>query len=137
MFWDVHREVKAIRRRMACRMRITVFLAASMGHLVAALLMLLWQTSCVYPRCVDGSAFDGIRALIGVPLFVTPWISLPSAELDFNEGWTLFGLLAANAVMAVAFWWTAYVGARHAYAWCARCLSRYRASSACSAARGR
>lgn len=128
MFRDIHKEVKAIRRRMVRRARMAGFVGAAMAHLVASFFLLLWQTSCVYPRCVDGLAFDTTRALLGVPLFVTPWLSLPTPEADFNEGWILFGLLIGNAVSAVACWWAAGAGVHHAYAWCTGRISRYRAS---------
>jgi hypothetical protein len=117
MYWDVGREVEAIQRRMACRTRIACFIAAVMVHLLASLSLLMWQTSCLYPRCIDGIGFDIIRAIMRVPLFITPWLDLPSPDADFVRGWTLFGLLIANAMMAVALYLCMMIAARRGYAW--------------------
>jgi hypothetical protein len=133
MYWDVGREVEAIQRRMMRRTRAACFIAAVMAHLMASLALLTWQTSCFYPRCVDGVAFDIVRALVRVPLFLTPWVDLPSPDADFVRGWALFGLLIVNAAMASALYSGITIAARRG---CAR-LNRSRASSACSATHGR
>ena len=88
-----------------------------MVHLLASLSLLMWQTSCLYPRCIDGIGFDIIRAIMRVPLFITPWLDLPSPDADFVRGWTLFGLLIANAMMAVALYLCMMIAARRGYAW--------------------
>lgn len=102
---------------MACRTGIACFIAAVMAHLLASLSLLLWQTSCLYPRCIDGLGFDIVRAIMRVPLFITPYLSLPSPDADFVRGWTLFGLLIVNAMMAVALYLGMTIAACRGYAW--------------------
>jgi hypothetical protein len=129
MYWDVGREVEAIQRRMACRTRIACFIAAAMAHLLASLSLLMWQTSCLYPRCIDGIGFDIVRAIMRVPLFITPYLDLPSPEADFVRGWTLFGLLIANATMAAALYSGMTIASRRGYArWQTRKRTRVKAA---------
>lgn len=116
MYWDTYKEARAIQRKMACRTRIAWFTAGSLSHLVLAVFFLLWQTSCDAPQCVEGIHFDIVRGVMHVPLFVTPWLGLPSPEAEFHGGWPLFGWLVLNALMAAAFYWGLAVACRRGYA---------------------
>lgn len=127
MYWDTHKKARAIQRRMACRTRIAWFTAGSLLHLVLAVLVLLWQTSCDSPRCVEGIHFDIVRGAMRVPLFLTPWLGLPSPELEFHRAWPLFGWLVLNALMAVVFYWGLTLACRRGYvAWQAWLRTRKR-----------
>lgn len=134
MFWDMQREADAIVRRMTIATRLVGFIVASLAHLMATLSVLLWQTSCLYPRCVEGLTFDIVRGVMQAPLFVTPWLRLPPPEEDFQRGWALFGCLVLNAILAVLLYAGLTMAARRCHAWWR--VSRSRASSACSARRG-
>jgi hypothetical protein len=134
MFWDMQKEADAIVRRMTIATRLVGFIVASLAHLMASLSVLLWQTSCLYPRCVQGLTFDIVRGVMQVPLFVTPWLGLPSPDDDFQRGWALFGCLVLNAMLAVLVYAGLTMAARRCHAgWR---VSRSRASSACSARHG-
>lgn len=117
MYWDVGREVEVIQRRMVRRTRAACFIAAVMAHLLASLSLLMWQTSCFDPRCVDGLGFDVFRALMRVPLFITPWLDLPSPDADFVRGWALFGLLIVNAAMASALYSSMAIAVLRGHTW--------------------
>jgi len=134
MFWDMQKEADAIVRRMTIATRLVGFIVASLAHLMASLSLLLWQTSCLYPRCVQGLTFDLVRGVMQVPLFITPWLRLPSPDEDFHRGWALFGCLILNAMVAAIVYGSLTVAARRGYAWWR--INRSRASSACSARRG-
>lgn len=134
MFWDVQKEAEAIVRRMVVTTRLVGFIVASLVQLMASLAVLFWQTSCLYPRCVQGPVFEILRGAIQVPLFVTPWLALPSPDDDFQRGWALFGYLVLNATLAVLLYGGLAVAARRGYAWWR--ISRSRASSACNAGHG-
>jgi hypothetical protein len=134
MFWDVQKEAEAIVRRMVVTTRVAGFVVASLTHLMASLAVLFWQTSCLYPRCVQGTAFEVLRGAIRVPLFITPWLGLPSPDDDFHGGWALFGYLILNAMLAVLLYSALAAAARRGHVhWR---ISRSRASSACTAGRG-
>lgn len=117
MYWDLYKQVKAIQRRMVCRTRAACFVAATLLHLLLSVFVLLWQTSCADPRCVTGLHFDIVRAAMHVPLFVTPWLGLPSPDAEFHPGVALFAWLAANAAMAVLLYSGVFLAVRRGYHW--------------------
>lgn len=134
MFWDMQKVADAIVRRMTIATYLVGFIVASLVHLMASLSVLLWQTSCLYPRCVEGPAFDLVRGVMQVPLFATPWLQLPSPDEDFQRGWGLFGGLVLNAMLAVLVYAGLVMTVRRCHArWR---INRSRASSACTARRG-
>jgi hypothetical protein len=101
----MHERSEAIHRRMVRRTRIACVILGSIMHVIGTIFVLMWQTSCLDPPCADSIGFDMARGLAGVPLFVTPWLALPSPELDFVGGWPLFALMLLNATLAVLFYW--------------------------------
>jgi hypothetical protein len=111
----------------------SLFLLACIMHLFVVLLTMAAATSCVWPPCHDTMAFSAWQWLTNVPLLVTPWLRHPIEELGFawSPGWVL--LTALNSVLATALM---VALARGGHAW-ARRVSRSRASSACTAARGK
>ena len=121
MYSDYDKKVNDERRRMLRNTRIACFSGAAFLHFVASTMLLALQTSCTYPRCVDGIAFETFRAVMHVPLFVTPWLGLPSPDLDYVRDPKLFLFLALNAVTAVALCWgIAIAGYRGYRYWRAR-----------------
>lgn len=113
MYSDYEKKVNAMQRGMRRNTRIACFVGASLLHFVASTMLLALQTSCAYPRCVDGIAFELFRAIMHVPLFVTPWLGLPSHDLDYVRDPMLALFLVLNAVLAVALYWgVAIVGYR-------------------------
>jgi hypothetical protein len=121
MYTDYEKKVNDGRRRMRRNTRIAGFVGASLVHFVASTMLLALQTSCAYPRCVDGIAFEVFRAVMHVPLFVTPWLGLPPPDLDYIRDPMLSVLLIVNAVTAVALYWgLATVGRRGYRYWKAR-----------------
>lgn len=115
MYWDYGKKVDDMQRRMVRNTRIACFVGASLLHFVASAMLLALQTSCAYPRCVDGMAFETFRAVMHVPLFVTPWLGLPSPDLDFERDPMLAPWLVLNAVMAVALTWSVAMAGRRGY----------------------
>jgi hypothetical protein len=105
MYSDYGKKVDAMQRRMLRSTRIACFIGASLLHFVASTMLLALQTSCAYPRCVEGIPFEIFRAVMHVPLFVTPWLGLPSPDLDYVRDPMLILCLVLNAVMAVALYW--------------------------------
>ena len=129
MYSDYRTKVNEIQCRMLRNTRIACFVGASLLHFVASTMLLALQTSCAYPRCVDGIAFEIFRAAMHVPLFSTPWLGLPSPDLDFVRDPILAVWLALNAVMAVALCWgTAIAGYRGFRYWRARQWEKLRAA---------
>jgi hypothetical protein len=121
MYSDYEKKVNNSRRRLLRNTRIACFVGASLLHFVASTMLLAFQTSCAYPRCVDGIAFEVFRGVMHVPLFVTPWLGLPSPDLDYVPDPMLSVLLVVNAVTAVALYWgLATVGHRVYRYWRAR-----------------
>jgi hypothetical protein len=102
-------KVNDIERRMRRRTRLAFFVGASVLHVTATSILFALQTSCAYPRCVDGIGFEVFRAVMHVPLFVTPWLGLPSPDVDFVRDPALFPVVLLNAVLAVALYWGAAV----------------------------
>jgi hypothetical protein len=111
---DVFRTAASdIRRRMVRNTRIACFIGALAIHLVATGMLLGLQTSCAFPRCVEGTGFEIFSAVMRVPLFATPWLSFPSPDLDFEHDPLLFPFVLLNAVLAVTLYWgVAIVGCR-------------------------
>jgi hypothetical protein len=129
MYQDHEKRVEDIRRRTARESRIACFVMAFLAHMIASGALLALQTSCFVPRCVDSIGFDVFRSIMHVPLFVTPWLSLPSPDLDYVRDWTLLPLLVLNATLAVTLYWglgaAVYRGYRY---WRARQWERLRAA---------
>src|ERR1700744_2560561 len=129
MYQDHQKKVEDIRRRMARDAHIACFVMASVAHMFASGALLAVQTSCFAPRCVDGIGFDIFRAAISFPLFVPPWLSLPSPDLDYVRDWTLLPMLVLNAVLAVTLYWGLGVAAYRGYRyWRARQWEKLRAA---------
>jgi len=121
--------VDEMQRRMRRNTRIAAFVGASLLHVVASTMLLALQTSCAYPRCVDGITFETFRAVMHVPLFVTPWLGLPSPDLDYVRDPMLALWLVLNAIMAVALYWgLAIAGYRGYRCWRARQWEKLRAA---------
>lgn len=107
--------VNAMERRMRRRTRLAFFVGASLVHAVATCVLLALQTSCAYPRCVDGLGFEVFRAVMHVPLFVTPWLGLPSPDVDFVRDAALLPVVLLNAVLAVALYGGTAIAGHRAY----------------------
>jgi len=101
----MHERIEAIQRRMVRRTRIACVILGSIMHVIGTILVLMWQTSCLHPPCAESIGFDMARGLVGIPLFATPWLELPSPQVDFVGGWQLFALMLLNAILAVLVYW--------------------------------
>jgi hypothetical protein len=115
MYWDYGKKVDDLQRRMVRNTRIACFVGASLLHFVASAMLLALQTSCFYPRCVDSMAFEIFRAVMHVPLFITPWLGLPSPDLNYERDPMLALWLVLNAVLAMALYWGAVLAGRRGY----------------------
>lgn len=115
MYSDYQAKLDDMRRRMLRNTRIAFFVGASLVHVVASTMLLGLQTSCAYPRCVEGIPFELFRAVMHVPLFVTPWLGLPSPDLDYVRDPMLTLWLVLNAVMAVALYWGLAIAGHRVY----------------------
>ncbi|PTR34819.1 hypothetical protein C8J98_10176 [Luteibacter sp. OK325] len=115
MYPDYEKKVDHMQRSMRRNTCIAGLVGASLLHFVASAMLLALQTSCAYPRCVDGIAFEIFRAVMHVPLFITPWLGLPSPDLDYVRDPMLIVWLALNAVMAVALYWTLAIAGYRVY----------------------
>ena len=124
---DYRDKVNDTERRMRRRTRLAFFVGASILHVTATSILFALQTSCAYPRCVDGIGFEVFRAVMHVPLFVTPWLGLPSPDVDFGRDPPLLPLVMVNAALAVALYWGAAVAGYRGYRyWRARQWERLR-----------
>jgi hypothetical protein len=112
---DYRDKVNDIERRMRRRTRLAFFIGASAVHVTATSMLFALQTSCAYPRCVGGIGFEVFRAVMHVPLFVTPWLGLPSPDVDFVRDPALLPLVTVNAALAVALYWAAAVAGYRGY----------------------
>ncbi len=129
MYWDYGKRVDDIQRRMVRNTRIACFVGASAIHIFASGMLLALQTSCAFPRCVEGTAFEMFRAMMHVPLFVTPWLGLPSPDLDFERDPLLFPFLVLNAVLAVGLYGGVGIAGRRSYQfWATRQYRKQRAA---------
>lgn len=121
MYSDYDKKIELMRRRSVRNTRIACFIGASLVHFAASAILLALQTSCAFPRCIEGIRFEIFRAVMHVPLFLTPWFSLPSPDLDYVRDPMLGVWLALNAVLAVALYWgvaiAVYRGYRYWRAW--------------------
>jgi len=129
MYRDDGKKVDDTQQRMVRNTRIACFVGASLLHFVASTMLLALQTSCVYPRCVGGIPFEVFRAVMHVPLFITPWLGLPSPDLDYPRDPMLALWLVLNAVMAVALYWGLGIAGYRVYRyWRARQWEKLRAA---------
>jgi len=113
MYSDYRIKLDDMQRRALRNTRIAFFIGASLVHFVASTILLAMQTSCAYPRCVEGIPFEIFRAVMHVPLFITPWLGLPSPDLEFERDPMLACWLVLNAVAAIALYWgLAFAGHR-------------------------
>ncbi|HVI53839.1 MAG TPA: hypothetical protein VM621_02155 [Luteibacter sp.] len=134
MYPDHSKKAEHIRRRMVRNTRIAGFIGASLAHFAASALLLGLQTSCAVPPCVGGIRFEMFRAVMHVPLFITPWLGLPSPDHYYERDPMLGAWLLLNALLAVALYWAVGIAAHRGYRhWKARrwekCLAAQRARS--------
>jgi len=115
MYSDYQINVEAMQRRMRRNTRIACFVSASLLHVVASTMLLALQTSCAFPRCVEGIPFEIFRAVMHVPLFITPWLGLPSPDVDYVRDPMLTLWLVLNAIAAVALYWALGIAGYRVY----------------------
>ncbi|HEY4292804.1 MAG TPA: hypothetical protein VGM71_07170 [Luteibacter sp.] len=75
---------------------------AVIAHLWLALMALASRTACVFPPCNASFAIESWRWLMSLPLFVTPWLQLPTDGWEFacTVQWVVLTVL--NSCLAVA-----------------------------------
>jgi len=115
MYSDYQIDVEAMQRHTRRNTRIAGFVGASLLHVVASTMLLALQTSCAFPRCVEGIPFEIFRAVMHVPLFVTPWLGLPSPDVDYVRDPMLTLWLVLNATAAVALYWALGIAGYRVY----------------------
>lgn len=121
MYSAYRKKVEQMQRSTVRNTRIACFIGASLLHFVASAILLALQTSCAFPRCVDGIRFEMFRTVMHVPLFITPWVNLPSPDLDYDRDPMLTVWLLLNAVLAVSLYrGVAFAGYRGYRCWRAR-----------------
>ena len=129
MYSEYDKRIEGMRRRSERNTRIACFVGASLLHFVASAVLLALQTSFAFPRCIEGVRFEVFRAVMHVPLFLTPWFSLPSPDLDYVRDPMLTVWLGLNAVLAVALYWGLAIAVRRGYRyWRARQWVRLKAA---------
>ena len=74
---------------------------AVIAHLWLALMALASRTACAFPPCQASWVVEAWRWIMGVPLFATPWLQLPTDEWEFawTAGWVVLTVL--NSSLAV------------------------------------
>lgn len=102
-------------RRSLRRVRGAFVVLAVIAHLWFALMALASRTACVFPPCEASWAVEAWRWLMGVPLFATPWLQLPTDDWEFawTPRWVL--LMILNSCLAVPLIYTFARGALTAF----------------------